>query len=80
VIAVPLTIATFSLWKLWLYYTIKEDERKRLAEINAEKASADHQSWSQDFGSKAAHSWPVKYVHALQNRRRGRLAEERPGA
>jgi hypothetical protein len=71
VIAVPLTILTFLVWKWWLGHAIRSQERKQAVAADMEKPKGRTQSWTSNLGMERASGWVIKGVSAMQSRRKG---------
>lgn len=68
VIAGPLTIFTFLLWRFWLTYTVRMDKHKRRDELHTKILPADFNGWSGPTREKTK-AWMRNSLLLLQNRR-----------
>lgn len=69
VVATPLTVFTFGVWRFWLRLSMRAEERKQKDELYSEKESTDPQHWP-GIG-RGRFTWAKNPLKALGNRRRG---------
>jgi hypothetical protein len=77
VVSVPLTIATFGLWKYWLYYSIREEERKHASEITPKKEKSKPDLYPYRV-AKGHHGWMTRCVSIIRRRHQDKVPENGP--
>jgi hypothetical protein len=75
VVSVPLTVVTFLLWRFWLSYAIKKQERKERAQIAFEK-SGMREPCSSNSGKEKKLDWMSRRLAAFRKQRRGLVADD----
>jgi hypothetical protein len=78
VVSVPLTVVTFSLWRFWMSYAIKKQERKERkerAQIEFEK-SGMREPCSSNSGKEERLNWMSRRLAAFRKQRRGLVADD----
>ncbi|TVY48837.1 hypothetical protein LOCC1_G001672 [Lachnellula occidentalis] len=74
VVAIPLTIATFATWKLWLSYTMNAQEGKKSLQFGEGKANSRRSSTEHGVTS----NWISWHRSPLKRHHRGGILEDEP--
>ena len=75
VVSVPLTVVTFLVWRFWLLYSIKTQERKEQAQIEFEK-SGMREPCSSNSGKEEKLDWMSRRLAAFRKQRRSLVTDD----
>jgi hypothetical protein len=72
-VSIPLTVVTFLVWRYWLSYSLRKQDRKDSAEIVPEKPGSEHHEWR--YGIRWHTKSVSRFVFALRRGGRGQIAD-----